>query len=478
MRRRLILGLAIQTALVLALGLYLTATIHGATDDVARTIRDHQSEILREDFLIRLRSTQADLAGPNLERARAAAVAVARLTSEGGGVDGCFGCHHQAESTGRLLHFQSQAQRYQGVLAAIAGGGADQGSATAAAALGAELSAHLEQIVSSTRARVEARTLKALEDIARARVALYVLCVAGPLLSALLGLALLRGLAAPLDALLQATRRLKAGDLEYRVQGLRDEFAELSASFNEMAASLQRQAHLMQRTEQLVVVGELAAGLVHEIKNPLAGIKAAMQLLSGEAALSAEDREVLDKVAREVVGLEGLLRSFLDFARPVRPQLTEVDLNGFVESVAAFYLRSHAAKRDCPVRIARSLGRIPLARVDPMQLQQVLLNLLLNAVDAMPDGGAVEVRTGFDQRANEVHIDIADGGRGISPAHAHQIFRPFFTTKPGGTGLGLAVSKRLVEQHGGSLSFTPNPGGGTVFRVQLPQAAPAGVATA
>jgi signal transduction histidine kinase len=155
-----------------------------------------------------------------------------------------------------------------------------------------------------------------------------------------------------------------------------------------------------------------------------------------------------------------------------------VDVNRFVEGVAAFYLKSHAVKPHCPVRIAKRLGELPPARVDPAQLQQILLNLLLNAVDAMPQGGDVEVRTAWDQRANEVHIEVADGGRGISPAHADQLFRPFFTTKPGGTGLGLAVSKRLAEQQGGTLRYLPNPGGGTIFRVQLPQAAPAAGTTA
>jgi signal transduction histidine kinase len=106
-----------------------------------------------------------------------------------------------------------------------------------------------------------------------------------------------------------------------------------------------------------------------------------------------------------------------------------------------------------------------------MQLQQIVLNLLLNAVEAMPEGGPIEVRTAHDVPAGAVRIEIADRGRGISAEHAHQIFQPFFTTKSGGTGLGLAVSKRLAEQQGGSITFSANPTGGTTFRVHLPRAA-------
>jgi signal transduction histidine kinase len=216
--------------------------------------------------------------------------------------------------------------------------------------------------------------------------------------------------------------------------------------------------------------GELAAGLVHEIKNPLAGIKAATQVLAQEAALSAEDRDVLRKVAREVDGLETLLKGFLAFARPLRPQPVELDLDDFLERVAAFYQRSHGLRPGGTLRVVRAAGPLPAAQADPMQLQQILLNLLLNAADATPGGGAVEVRTAFDAGAGRVVLEVADQGRGISPQHADQIFRPFFTTKAGGTGLGLAVSKRLAEQQGGTITFAGQPGGGTVFRVHLPVA--------
>jgi len=105
---------------------------------------------------------------------------------------------------------------------------------------------------------------------------------------------------------------------------------------------------------------------------------------------------------------------------------------------------------------------------DPMQLQQVFLNLLINALDAMPDGGTLRIRSGFNAEDAAIRIEIADTGTGVDPQHAQKIFQPFFTTKHGGTGLGLAVSRQLIEQHGGTLSVADNPGGGAVFVIRLP----------
>ena len=472
MKRKIILGLTAYTLVLMAIGGYLAITIRTSTDDVARVIGLHRADLLREDFLIRLREAQADLRNGDPARARAAAAVVERLTGQGEGVDGCFGCHHSPASRALLERLQARAEDYRLALAGVAADGADATEVAGAEAAGEALSAQVLQVVDVTAARLEAHTLGALAEIARTKYVVYGLVVAAPLLSILLAFVVLRGLATPLDALVEATRRLRAGDLDHRVEGLRDEFAELSGSFNDMAHSLQEQMRVLERTSQLAMVGELAAGLVHEIKNPLAGIKAATQVLAQESSLSAEDRDVLRKVAREVDGLETLLKGFLAFARPLKPQVTELDVNAFVRTVVAFYLKSHALQAHGSVRIETALGAVPAAQADPMQLQQILLNLLLNAADATRGGGAVEVRTTFDADTGKVVLEVADDGRGISPQHAGEIFRPFFTTKAGGTGLGLAVSKRLAEQQGGAISFSGNPGGGTVFRVHLPSAGP------
>lgn len=463
MKRKIVVGLVLHTLVFLAVGAYLAYTIRSATDDMEWVLREHDMEVLRKDSLVRLHGVQSSLARGD----RNVAMAEADLARLDRSLAGCTGCHHPAEATARLLSLREQTGRFRAALQESRAAG---GPLADVFEQGEELVTRMLEMIDVTHERLGRHTLEVTRDIARTKQVAYGLLLLGPLLSGLLGLAAARSLTRPLYALQEATRRLKAGDLHHRVEGLEDEFAELSASFNEMASSLQDQLQLMQRTEQLVVVGELAAGLVHEIKNPLAGIKAAVQVLAREATVSDEDRAVLTRVGREVVGLETLLKGFLEFARPARPRLADVDVNAFVESTTAFYVRSHAEVPGRPLTIVKALAPVPLARADPMQLQQILVNLLLNAVDAMPEGGAVEVRTGHDRAAGAVHVDIVDGGRGIRPEHAGEIFKPFFTTKPGGTGLGLAVSKRLAEQHGGSLAFVPNPEGGTIFRVLLPQA--------
>jgi len=466
-KRKIILGLVLHTLVFLVAGGYLALEIRGATVDMERVLRLHDVELLREDFLVRLHEVQLTLARG--ERAAQGAV----LTDDDAAtlersITACFGCHHSDEDSARLVALRDGTRRLRAALDEARSG---PGSAAEAAFVqGEEMVARVLEMVDVTHQRLEARTMVVMRGVASTRYVAYALFLFGPLLSAVLGLVALRSLTRPLDTLREATHRLRHGDLDHRVEGLEAEFGELADSFNAMAESLKNQMQLMQRTEQLVVVGEMAAGLVHEIKNPLAGIKAAVQVLGREASLSEEDRDVLVRVGREVVGLEALLRSFLEFARPARPQLAEVDVNAFVESTTAFYLRSHAQAPGRPLRIVKSLATVPPALTDPMQLQQILLNLLLNAVDAMPEGGNIEVRTGHDERAGTVHVEIADAGRGIRPEHAARVFEPFFTTKPGGTGLGLAVSKRLAEQHGGSLEFVANPGGGTTFRIELPVA--------
>jgi len=125
------------------------------------------------------------------------------------------------------------------------------------------------------------------------------------------------------------------------------------------------------------------------------------------------------------------------------------------------------------LRIEKDLQPLPDTMADPMQLQQVFLNLVLNAVDAMPQGGALGARTFFDEDAGTIHIEISDTGKGISKDNIDKIFHPFFTTKPKGTGLGLSISKQLIDQHGGSITVDAVPTGGTIFRIQLPVQTPA-----
>jgi PAS domain S-box-containing protein len=226
----------------------------------------------------------------------------------------------------------------------------------------------------------------------------------------------------------------------------------------------------LQRTEQLKMVGEWAASLAHEIKNPLAGIKGSVEVLLQEPSISEEDRSIVVKAVDEIKRIELLLKSLLNFAKPPQLQLTATDVNDLLEKTIAFSLKhpilsSHSAS---PIEVLRDFDTyLPLTLADPMQLQQVFLNLLFNAIEAMPEGGALAVKTSYDDALNSIRIAVADTGKGIEQSALDQIFQPFFTTKSKGSGLGLAITRRLVEEHGGDIYVESTPNRGTVVNVTL-----------
>jgi PAS domain S-box-containing protein len=217
------------------------------------------------------------------------------------------------------------------------------------------------------------------------------------------------------------------------------------------------------RSQSLASVGELAATVAHEIKNPLAGISGAIQVIADAIPVTDSRREIVAEILAQVRRLDETVRDLLVFARPWTPEMQSVDLVELVGRVTR--LLSHAD------RIPAVLFRIetpPSASVtaDPRLLQEVLFNVLQNALDASPGGG--EVRVVVEERAGEAILRIIDSGTGITPAHMQRLFSPFFTTKTRGTGLGLAISKRMVEAHGGRIDIDSVPGKGTEVRITLP----------
>jgi len=226
----------------------------------------------------------------------------------------------------------------------------------------------------------------------------------------------------------------------------------------------------LQRTEQLKMVGEWAASLAHEIKNPLAGIKGSVEVLLQEPNISEEDRSIVAKAVEEIKRIELLIKSLLNFAKPPQLQLMLTDVNELLDKTIAFSLKhpSLSSNAQHPIKVMRNFdSKLPETMADPMQLQQVFLNLMLNAVEAMPDGGTLEVKTAYDDALNSITVAIADTGKGIDPATLNQIFQPFFTTKRKGSGLGLAITRRLIEEHGGNIDVESTPDRGSVFKASF-----------
>jgi two-component system sensor histidine kinase HydH len=231
----------------------------------------------------------------------------------------------------------------------------------------------------------------------------------------------------------------------------------------------------MKERDRLAALGEMAAGLAHEIRNPLAAIKGATQYLDPRR-LPGEDQEFLEIIVEEVNRLNGVVSQFLDYSRPLKSTLSPGDVNDVVQRT--FRLLSP----DVPPGIQVGLELAPeLPRVacDPEQLKQVFLNLALNAFQAMPGGGRLTVSTRVarddlapwreaNARAESVEVRFRDTGPGIPVEERESVFVPFFTTKEKGTGLGLAVSQRIVRAHQGSIAVSSPPGGGAEFTITLP----------
>ncbi|HZX97331.1 MAG TPA: ATP-binding protein [Myxococcales bacterium] len=230
---------------------------------------------------------------------------------------------------------------------------------------------------------------------------------------------------------------------------------------------LRQMEEAVRRTDRLAVVGGLAAGLAHEIRNPLASMCGSIEILGSSPGLDEQERRLMQVVQSEAERLEGLVREFLSFARPVSPALEALEGSAAVAETMELF-RPQLAERGIEVSV-RAAAPVWL-RADPRQLRQVLWNLLGNAADATPRGGRVEIRL-FASGEHGV-LEVADTGEGIAEEDLQRIFDPFFTTKERGTGLGLAIVHRIVEAHGGEVSVRSDPGQGSTFRVVLPRGAP------
>lgn len=308
------------------------------------------------------------------------------------------------------------------------------------------------------RAEASARFLDELRRLALQLLLLGLLALG---LSLALALALAQPLVRPLQELIGASLRVADGDFGARVAaGRRDELGRLGATFNQMA---ERLGALVRQRERLAALGEVAAGMAHEIRNPLAALAGYAQLaeqrVKGDPAAARHLREVL----REVAVVDGFIHDFLAYARPRPPSLAPCDLGALADAAARVGLP--AAKRR---RWRLKRGGLKRLRVvaDAGQLRQVLVNLLTNAREAQPQGGWVELTVAA--KGGLARVSVRDGGPGVPAAAREGLFKPFATTKPMGTGLGLSIAQALVERMGGRIDVDSVEGEGSCFTVWLP----------
>ncbi len=280
--------------------------------------------------------------------------------------------------------------------------------------------------------------------------------------------------ASHLEAELEAAETGETGPTSNRPPGLVFDptAAELHKSLRDFLARQHRrraeEATRLAHTDQLATLGQLAAGLAHEIKNPLAGIHGALEILREDAAADEDNAELYDEMISELDRVNDTLQSLLGSARPTPVRLARVDLSGLLQEVHRLIEPGLRRKN---VRLETDIAAGPLdAQVDSTKMRQVLINLIQNAAEAMDgEGGTVIIRaSGLPQGVGGIILAVQDDGPGIPESQQKKIFDPFFTTKFTGTGLGLAIARNLIEQQGGSLELESSSNEGSTFYILLP----------
>jgi signal transduction histidine kinase len=297
-------------------------------------------------------------------------------------------------------------------------------------------------------------------------------------LGILLSLYLSSTLSRPLRGLTTAAKKVAAGDLSVQVEpGGGHEIGGLSQTFNEMVVRLREKRQLEERlhfAERSTALGRLASAVAHEIRNPLNFINLSIDHLR-ERMVPADpgSREDFERILRsmktEISRLNRLVGDFLSFGKPMRLDTKAIDLGEVLRDVAA--LVAHKAKDQAITLDVFSEPGLPSVTADPELLKTCFLNLMINAVDAMPEGGALSVEVSSvdgEEGRHEVEVTVADTGSGMTAEAIDAAFEPYFSTKDAGVGLGLALTRKIVGDHGGSIWLESAPGQGTVARIRLP----------
>jgi signal transduction histidine kinase len=307
---------------------------------------------------------------------------------------------------------------------------------------------------------------------------MILVAVSGILLVALVGHFIAKNITAPVKDLVSITQKVAGGNLELEGKiTTRDEIGELTAAFNQMTQKLRQSQQELVEAERLATAGRMAAAFAHDIRNPLSSIKMMVQLLRKRVQPGEENQKYIRSIVEEIDRLNAIIKSMMDFARPMELNLQTGDVNSALLEVLNLM---EAKLSHHKITLVKHLSNdIPSIMLDVDKLKQVFMNVILNAVQSMPNGGELTIATKlFEQRNSEFRIpnsefrilvEISDTGVGIPQENLSRLFEPFFTTKVEGTGLGLTNARRIIQQHGGDIKVQSKVGEGTRVIMSLPQ---------
>jgi signal transduction histidine kinase len=327
-----------------------------------------------------------------------------------------------------------------------------------------------EQIIADSTAR-RSRFRVAFDRI------MAVLWIAGPAVGIIWGLWIARGLRRSISQI-SINLNDAASGMEQEIgrvdvhpsddlPALQQQVQLVSSHIKEIVEQLQQARHETMLADRLAAVGEMAAGVAHELRNPLTSVKLLIQTAADGPPGQSLTEEHIHVVLEQIVRMESTIQGLLDFARPPQMQMVRHDIRDTLRR-ALNLVEGHAIQQGVAIHESWPTGPVEVDG-DPEQLHQVFINLLLNGVESMPEGGELEVAIHGDEPMSSVcRVVFCDSGTGIPQAILERMFEPFVTDKQRGTGLGLAISRRIVEQHGGKLTAANRDEGGAVFSVELP----------
>lgn len=275
-----------------------------------------------------------------------------------------------------------------------------------------------------------------------------------------------KNLANPIKKLVRFTQKVAEGDLEGRCEvKTHDEIGDLATAFNQMTRDLRNSRVELIGAERLATAGKMAASFAHEIRNPLSSMRmVAQMLLRNQEPATEKQKQSVAHILEEIERIDVIVKGFMNFARPASLELAPHNLNQALQAV--LNLMEANLNHHQIALVKRFDTHLPVISFDLDKFKQAFMNIVLNAMDAMPEGGSLTIVTLRD--SDDVRIDVSDTGGGISPEVLTRLFEPFFTTKPQGTGLGLANAKRVFEQHGGDIQIKSVIGSGTTVSLRMP----------
>lgn len=278
----------------------------------------------------------------------------------------------------------------------------------------------------------------------------------------------------PISQLKDRMRRVQEGDLDIQFSHLKnDEIGSLAKNFNRMVTDLKKAnqkieelfSKQMEKAEHLASIGELAAGLAHEIKNPIAGMKGALEIINQKTDSSDPNKEIFTEMLLQIEKINNVIHDLLSYAKPKEISMNLVDPNEAINN-AIKLARTQVIDKEIDIRF-KSLTNGTLALIDADKIQEVMLNLMVNSISAINYKGRISIEL-HEKNQKELEILFSDDGMGIKKEHLPQIFNPFFTTKNRGTGLGLSICKKIIEAHNGSIEVESKAKEGTTFSIRLP----------